>query len=57
MHSRRDQLKPCAYSPLGIVFMGLRIAEVHKHAVAHVLCDEAAGALHSVRNALLDRPK
>ena len=50
---RFDQLQPCAYRPLGIVLMCFRIAEVHKHAVAHVLCYEPAEALHSFGDALL----
>ena len=33
--------------------MGLRIAEVHEHAVAHVLRYEAAEALHSLGDAFL----
>ena len=33
--------------------MRLRIAEIHEHAVAHVLRDEPAEALHSLGDALL----
>jgi hypothetical protein len=32
-----DQLQPCAYRPLGIVLVSLPVAEIHEHAVAHVL--------------------
>ena len=49
----RDQLQPCAHRSLGVVLVSLRIAEVDQHAVAHVLRDEAAEALHGLGNALL----
>ena len=29
---RSDQLQPCAHSPLGVVFMSLRVAEVDQDA-------------------------
>ena len=48
-----DQLQPRPHRPLGVVLMGLRIAEVHEHAVAHVLRHEPAEALHSLGDALL----
>jgi hypothetical protein len=38
---RFDKRQGAAHSPLGIVFMGLGIAEVGEHAVTHVLGDEA----------------
>jgi hypothetical protein len=38
---RRDQLQPGAHRPLGVVLMGLRVAEVCQHAVAQVLGDVA----------------
>ena len=50
---RFDQLQPRPYRPLGVVLMGLRIAEVDEHAVAHVLRYEPAEALHSLGDALL----
>ena len=50
---RLDQLQPRPYRPLGIVLMGLRIAEVDQHAVAHVLRHEPAEALHGLGDALL----
>ena len=53
MRHRRDQLQPRAHRPLGVVLMGLRIAEVHQHAVAHVLRHEPAEALHGLGDALL----
>jgi hypothetical protein len=48
-----DQLQPCAYRPLGIVLVRLWVAEVHQHAVTHVLRYEAPEALHSLGDALL----
>ena len=48
-----DQLQPCAHGPLCVVLVGLRIAEVDQHAVAHVLRNEAAEALHGLGDALL----
>ena len=50
---RCDQLQPRPYRPLGVILMGLRIAEVHKHAIAHVLRYEPAKALHGLGDALL----
>ena len=49
----RDQLQPCAHGPLGVVLMGLRIAEVDQDAVAHVLRHEATEATHGLGDALL----
>ena len=48
-----DQLQPRPHRSLGVVLMGLRIAEVHEHAVAHVLRDEPAEAAHGLGDALL----
>jgi hypothetical protein len=39
---RSDQLQPRPYCPLGVVLMCLRIAEVHKHTIPHVLRYESA---------------
>ena len=50
---RRDQLQPRPHRPLGIVLVRLRIAEIDEHAVAHVLRDEAAEALHGLGDAFL----
>ena len=50
---RCDQFQPRPYRPLCVVLMGLRIAEVHQHAVAHVLRYEPAEALHGLGDALL----
>ena len=49
----RDQLQPCAHRPLRVVLMGLRIAEVDEHAVAHVFGNEAIEAAHGVGDAFL----
>ena len=38
-----DQRQPRAHRPLGIVLMGLRIAEIGEHAVAHIFGDETTG--------------
>ena len=50
---RCDQLQPRPYRALSVVLMGLRIAEVDQHAVAHVLRYEPAEALHCLGDALL----
>ncbi len=47
-----DDVEAGAHRPLGIVFVGLRIAEVNQHAVAHVFGDETVEAAHC----LGDRP-
>ena len=49
----RDQLQPRAHGSLGVILVGLRIAEVDEDAVAHVLRYEAAEATYGLRNALL----
>ena len=46
-----DECQSCADSTLGIVLVRVRIAEIHQHAVTHVLCDEAAIALDQFRAA------
>ena len=46
-----DQLQPGPHRPLGVVLMGLRIAEIDQHAVAHVFRDEPAEALHGLGDA------
>jgi len=38
---------------LGIIFVRLRIAKVHEHAVARVLRNEATEATYGLRDALL----
>ena len=48
-----DQLQPRAHGPLCVVLVGLGIAEIHQHPIAHVLRYEAAEALHGLRDALL----
>ena len=50
---RLDQLQPRPDRPLSVILMGLRIPEIHEHAVAHVLRDEPAEALHGLGDALL----
>src|SRR5262249_38719374 len=48
-----DQLEPCSYGPLCVVFMRLRITKVHKDTIAHVLRYKAAEALNGLGDALL----
>jgi hypothetical protein len=38
-----DRAQPRSYRPLGVVLMGLRVAEIHQDAVAHIPGDKAAG--------------
>ena len=54
---RRDQLQARPHRPLGVVLMGLRIAEIDEHAVAHVFRDEPAEAAARSRRRISDRPK
>ena len=49
----RHQLQPCPDGPLCVVLMGLRIPEIDQNAIAHVLRDEPAEALHGLGDALL----
>ena len=48
-----DQLQPRPNRPLGIILVGLRIAEIHQHAVAHVFGHEAAETAHGLGDAFL----
>ena len=50
---RYDQLQPCPDGPLGVVLMGLRIAEIDEHAVAHIFGHEPAEATHGLGDAFL----
>jgi hypothetical protein len=50
---RSNQLQPCGYGSLCIVFVCLRVAEVDEDAVAHVLRNEATEALYGLGNTLL----
>ena len=50
---RCDQLQPRPHRPLGVVLMGLRVAEIHEDAVAHVFRHEAAEAAHGLGDAFL----
>ena len=43
LRHRLDQRKPGQHRALGVVLVGLGIAEISQHAVAHVFGDEAAG--------------
>ena len=49
----RDQFQPSAHGSLCVVLVGLGIPKVDQDPVAHVLRDEAAEALHGLRDALL----
>ena len=44
---------PASHRPLGVVLVGLRIAEIDEDAIAHVLRHEAAEALHGLGDAFL----
>jgi hypothetical protein len=50
---RLDLFQPRPDRSLGIILMGLRIAEIDQHAVAHVFRHEPAEPLHSLGDALL----
>src|SRR5262249_39578071 len=43
---RLDHIQPGPYGLLSIILMGLGIAKVHEHAVAHILRYEPAKAIH-----------
>ena len=43
LRHRLDQRKPGTHGALGVMLVGLGIAEISQHAVAHVLGDEPAG--------------
>ena len=49
----RDQLLARPNGTLGIVFMSFGVPEIHEHAVAHIIGDEPAEALHRLRDTLL----
>ena len=48
-----DQLQSCPNGPLCIILVGLRIAEVHEDAVAHVFRHKPAEAAHDLGDAFL----
>jgi hypothetical protein len=48
-----DQLQPRSHSPLRIVLVGLRITEIHQHAIVHVFRYKPANATHRFRDRLL----
>src|SRR3954452_24265877 len=49
----RGQLQPRPDRPLGIVLMRLRIAKIHQHTVAQVLCHEAVETAHDLGDAFV----
>ena len=51
LRRRFEEFEPCAHRAFRVVFMGLRIAEIGQHAVAHVFGDETAVALNACRRA------
>ena len=50
---RRDQLQSRPHRTLGVILMGLRIAEINKYAVAHIFGDVAAKAAYGLGDAFL----
>ena len=50
---RRDQLQPRSHGSLGVVLVGLGVAEVNQYAVTHILGNETSKAPHGLCNALL----
>ena len=54
---RRDQCQTRAHSPLGVVLMRLRIAEIDKHAVAQILWLRTRRSGAQSRQRTSDRPK
>src|SRR5262249_29948564 len=48
-----DRAQTGPYRPLGVVLMRLRVAEIHEDAIAHVLGNEPAQALHGLCKPLL----
>ncbi len=48
-----NQLQPRPHRLRGVVLMGLRIAEINQHAVAHVFGHEAAEAANRLGDAFL----
>ena len=53
LRHRLDEGKPGPHSALGIILVGLGIAEIGEHAIAHVLGNESAIALDQHRAAAL----
>jgi len=47
------QLQPCAHGALCVIFMGLRIPEIHEDPIAHILRYKTADALHRFCDARL----
>ena len=50
---RRDQLQSRPHCPLGVVLVGLRIAEIHENAVAQIFRHEPAEAVDGRGDAFL----
>jgi hypothetical protein len=50
---RRDQLQPRPNRLFGVVLMGLGIAKIDEHTVAHIICHEAPEAVHRFGDAFL----
>ena len=55
LRHRLDHREPGMHGAFGVILVGLRIAEIGQHAVAHILGDETAVALRSARRSLRDR--
>ena len=53
LRRRLDDGEPGLHGALGVMFVGLGIAEIGEHAVAHVLGDETAVALDQLRAAAM----
>src|SRR5262249_22110912 len=47
------QVQACPHGAFSLILMGLRVAEINKHSVAHVFGDVAAGLPDDVRTGLL----
>ena len=48
-----NQLQPSPHRLRGVVLMGLRIAEIDQHAVAHIFGHEPTEALHGLGDTFL----
>src|SRR5215471_2811994 len=51
--NRRNQLQPRPHCSLGIVLVGLRIAEVREDPVAHIFCDEPVETTYRLGDGLV----
>ena len=50
---RLQQSEPCPHSSGGLVFVGLRIAEIDEHSVAHIFGNEALERAHDFSHAIM----